>query len=600
MSETKIPVESDLVDLSEFTSIEDVAAQTLAQHGGDLDLGSLTSLSDAAAAAFAKHKGKLRLSGLKSLSDVAAESLAKHEGRLGLDGLTSLSDAAAESLAKHEGELWLGDKAKAAITAAKVRLAIEAEEFDEDAESEDDSGEEESGQSEANEEDEPASKTIILTQKIAEQFLADEDSVDLSEFTSIEDAAAQTLANHEGNLWLTGLTSLSDAAAESLAKHEGDLSLYGLTSLSDAAAESLGKLKGGLGLDGEAKKAVSRARRPLAKKLAEQFLADEDLSKLTKLDRLADLAKNGDLKLIADIVAGLDDPGLFQALLAGASISPEGDLKPGKPLKRFEHHAEFILLLAVAFMPKGVAVDASLRRDAAMNMKLNAHNVDIVAEMLVPRLPKLKGYDVLSDNGYSNLENLFELNPITAAFLARAEGELDLSGLESLSDAAAQALAKRKSELGFHLEGLTSLSDTAAAALAKYEGYLGLSCLESLSGAAAESLAKHKGELELDHDEVQEAVDRARERLASKKEKKQTPKTRANSATGLVRRFEFVDGASAKFWEIGRRERQLGIRWGRIGTNGQTMFKSFAAPDVAAKEQAALIAEKTRKGYREV
>ncbi len=467
------------------------------------------------------------------------------------------------------------------------------------------------------------SKAKKLTKKIAKQFLADEDSVGLSDFTSIEDAAAQTLAKLKGTLWLYGLTSLSDAAAESLAKLKGYLSLdgltslsdaaaeslgklkgglglHGLTSLSDAAAESLGKLKGGLGLDGEAKKAVSRARRPLAKKLAEQFLADEDLSKLTKLDRLADLAKNGDLKLIADIVAGLDDPGLFQALLAGASISPEGDLKPGKPLKRFEHHAEFILLLAVAFMPKGVAVDASLRRDAAMNMKLNAHNVDIVAEMLVPRLPKLKGYDVLSDNGYSNLENLFELNPITAAFLARAEGELDLSGLESLSDAAAQALAKRKSELGFHLEGLTSLSDTAAAALAKYEGYLGLSCLESLSGAAAESLAKHKGELELDHDEVQEAVDRARERLASKKEKKQTPKTRANSATGLVRRFEFVDGASAKFWEIGRRERQLGIRWGRIGTNGQTMFKSFAAPDVAAKEQAALIAEKTRKGYREV
>ncbi len=63
-------------------------------------------------------------------------------------------------------------------------------------------------------------KTIILTQKIAKQFLADEDYVRLSEFTSIEVAAAQTLAKHEGQLRL----------------------------------------------DGEAKKAVNRARRRLAKK----------------------------------------------------------------------------------------------------------------------------------------------------------------------------------------------------------------------------------------------------------------------------------------------------------------------------------------------
>ena len=35
----------------------------------------------------------------------------------------------------------------------------------------------------------------ILTKEIAEQFLKDEDSVDLTEFTSIEDAAAEILSS---------------------------------------------------------------------------------------------------------------------------------------------------------------------------------------------------------------------------------------------------------------------------------------------------------------------------------------------------------------------------------------------------------------------
>ena len=36
-----------------------------------------------------------------------------------------------------------------------------------------------------------------LTQKIAEQFLENEDTVDIGEFTFIEDAAAQALAHHD-------------------------------------------------------------------------------------------------------------------------------------------------------------------------------------------------------------------------------------------------------------------------------------------------------------------------------------------------------------------------------------------------------------------
>ena len=86
-----------------------------------------------------------------------------------------------------------------------------------------------------------------LTRQIAEQFLADDESVDLSEFTEVDDDAAESLSKHEGGLSLDGLTSLSDAAAESLSKHKGSwLGLDGLTNLSDAAAESLSKHEGRL------------------------------------------------------------------------------------------------------------------------------------------------------------------------------------------------------------------------------------------------------------------------------------------------------------------------------------------------------------------
>ena len=47
----------------------------------------------------------------------------------------------------------------------------------------------------------------LLTVEIAEKFLADNDSVDLSQFTSIEDAAAEALGkNRGGPLFLNGLT----------------------------------------------------------------------------------------------------------------------------------------------------------------------------------------------------------------------------------------------------------------------------------------------------------------------------------------------------------------------------------------------------------
>lgn len=65
------------------------------------------------------------------------------------------------------------------------------------------------------------------------------------------------------------------------------------------------------------------------------------------------------------------------------------------------------------------------------------------------------------------------------------------------------------------------------------------------------------------------------------------------------RRFEFVQGSSAKFWEISQRGANVVTTYGRIGGKGASTTKAEASP-VAAKALAAkLIAEKTKKGYIE-
>ncbi len=91
-------------------------------------------------------------------------------------------------------------------------------------------------------------KQKLLTKEIAEHFIKDSGSVDLSTFTSIEDEAAKVLAQHKGGLDLHGLKQLSDLAALALSKHQGPIYLVNLTHLSDAAASALANHEGHLQL----------------------------------------------------------------------------------------------------------------------------------------------------------------------------------------------------------------------------------------------------------------------------------------------------------------------------------------------------------------
>lgn len=67
-----------------------------------------------------------------------------------------------------------------------------------------------------------------------------------------------------------------------------------------------------------------------------------------------------------------------------------------------------------------------------------------------------------------------------------------------------------------------------------------------------------------------------------------------------MRRFELVEGTSSKFWEIDVEGKSTTVRYGRIGTNGQTQAKAFPTEAKAVAERDKLIKEKTGKGYKEV
>jgi predicted DNA-binding WGR domain protein len=71
------------------------------------------------------------------------------------------------------------------------------------------------------------------------------------------------------------------------------------------------------------------------------------------------------------------------------------------------------------------------------------------------------------------------------------------------------------------------------------------------------------------------------------------------ASPGSTRRFEFVSGPSRKFWEISTSNNSFTVRFGRLGTSGQSQSKSFNDEASARREAESLIAQKLKKGYIE-
>ena len=76
-----------------------------------------------------------------------------------------------------------------------------------------------------------------------------------------------------------------------------------------------------------------------------------------------------------------------------------------------------------------------------------------------------------------------------------------------------------------------------------------------------------------------------------------TPAPSTNSAVTAPQYFELIEGKSAKFWEITSAGTSVTVRYGRIGTAGQSKTKTFPTQEAAEAYAQGLIEEKTEKGY---
>jgi predicted DNA-binding WGR domain protein len=72
-----------------------------------------------------------------------------------------------------------------------------------------------------------------------------------------------------------------------------------------------------------------------------------------------------------------------------------------------------------------------------------------------------------------------------------------------------------------------------------------------------------------------------------------------SSRRASSRYLEFIGGSSRKFWEISVQGNSFTVRFGRIGTPGQSQIKAFADETKANHEAESLINEKLKKGYEE-
>ncbi|SFS11825.1 AAA domain-containing protein [Sphingomonas jatrophae] len=73
----------------------------------------------------------------------------------------------------------------------------------------------------------------------------------------------------------------------------------------------------------------------------------------------------------------------------------------------------------------------------------------------------------------------------------------------------------------------------------------------------------------------------------------------ASAAGAGLTEYRLVEGASNKFWRVGVDGGDLIVEFGRIGTKGQRVIKSFEDEARARREATKLTLEKTRKGYQE-
>jgi hypothetical protein len=281
-------VQQDDCDLSEYTAIEEAAAQILAKYDGSLILDGLSLITDAVALSLAKHRGDLSLNGLVRLTPEIANALANHRGSyLSLDGLGDPCVRARYLLYLYDRGLPHDEIRRRAFGSPEGLTQLSEEEIQKAV---------------------GALANYEGTLRLSGLGVALEmdDSTERFEFS---DDLARALGKHKGSLLLWGLESISLECAKKLAQVEGALGL-GITTITKPVAEALAQRRGSLWLDGLTE---------LPEEIAVILSAHEgglsfDGLKTLQLDVARVLAKHrGELSL-----AGLEEfpPEMFEVFLA--------------------------------------------------------------------------------------------------------------------------------------------------------------------------------------------------------------------------------------------------------------------------------------------
>jgi len=98
-----------------------------------------------------------------------------------------------------------------------------------------------------------------------------------------------------------------------------------------------------------------------------------------------------------------------------------------------------------------------------------------------------------------------------------------------------------------------------------------------------------------ERDDVKPSVEKAK----SKKKTSAAVPADISSGPQNARYFEFVEGKSRKFWELSVDGTDVTVRFGRIGSQGQSKVKSFDDEDAAQAHAEKMIDKKTGQGYTE-
>ena len=313
--------------------------------------------------------------------------------------------------------------------------------------------------------------------------LASQEELDLFGLTSLSDDAAVVLSKLKGYLNLGGLKSLSDGAAKSLSKHEGELNLGSLENLSNslghvAVAEKIANQDGMLDLGGLVNLSGGAAE-ALSKHKGELDLSGLESLSDTAAEALSKCKCELDLRSLASLSdAAAEALSKYKGRLNFENIKSLSDAAANS-LSKHKGELDLRELKSLSDSPGHVALAKKL---ASQKGYLCLSGLASLSDAAAVAFSK--------HDGGLNFYGLKSLSDVAAEAFSKCNGYLDLSGLASLSDSAAQAFSKHKRDL--HLNSLKSLSDAGAEALSKCEGDLNLSGLKSLSDTGAKALAKKK------------------------------------------------------------------------------------------------------------